>query len=64
MTRLLFSNQFESSARVPNFELNIFIWFVNFFQVHHDMTADELRRVFHVESHDQGELKLIHSINF
>ena len=23
-------------------------------QVHHDMTPDELRRVFHVDSHDQG----------
>lgn len=25
-------------------------------QVHHDMTPDELRRVFHVDSHDQGTL--------
>ena len=23
-------------------------------QVHHDMTPQELRRVFHVDSHDQG----------
>lgn len=23
-------------------------------QVHHDMTSDELRRVFHVDTHDQG----------
>lgn len=27
---------------------------MSLFQVHHDMTPDELRRIFHVDSHDQG----------
>lgn len=41
----------ESDAKPLKFKAGCFLCLL---QVHHDMTPDELRRVFHVDSHDQG----------
>lgn len=43
-----------SNKRKKKKRLNKKTQFIFILQVHHDMTPDELRRVFHVDSHDQG----------